>query len=113
MLTPFKMRQDQNNAEKTLFNKKISTIRVTVEHVMGLLKNRWSSLRGIRLLLAEGENMARVNTWIECTIILHNMMMVLHDDWEYDRVAPAVGFNGEIGGNQVEDIAGVQLRERI
>lgn len=46
--------------ERTLFNERFSKARVIIEHVMGILKNQWQSLRGIRKLIVEREDFERV-----------------------------------------------------
>lgn len=57
------------------FNRKFSSARIIVEHVMGLLKGRWSSLRGLRVQIQKKEDIESVNQWIVAILILHNMVM--------------------------------------
>lgn len=64
------------------FNLIFSSERVVIEHVMGLLKNRWSSLRGIRTQLRKKGDLKKINRWILCFIILHNFMIDCEDDWD-------------------------------
>ncbi len=47
MLVPYRNPHAQIE-ENAAFNLRFSSARVKIEHVMGLLKNRWASLRGLR-----------------------------------------------------------------
>ncbi len=58
---------------------------------MGLLKNRWSSLRGLRLQFRNKDDLKSINNWIRffivdsqnrCCLILHNVMKFVNDVWE-------------------------------
>ena len=60
--------------EQIEFNRKISSARIIVEHVMGLLKGRWCSLRSLRIQIHKREDTEKVNNWIVCCLILHNMV---------------------------------------
>jgi hypothetical protein len=56
-----------------------------VEHCNGLLKNRWSSLKGIRRVIKDKKDSEFVVKWIESCIILHNILIMdCCDYWDYD-----------------------------
>ena len=108
-LTPYKMPAGDQNQ----FNYKASSARIIVEHVMGLLKARWSSLRGIRVLIHKREDAKKVNDWIVACLILHNMVMTFNDNWEEslneDQDFEANNDNTEEVGTE----SGTDLRERM
>ena len=80
MLTPYRNPQAQieENAE---FNLIFSSARVVVEHVMGLLKSRWSFLRGIRTQFRETKDLEDINSQIVAAVVLHNIVMLRKDLW--------------------------------
>lgn len=64
------------------FNILLSKARVLIEHVNGILKGRWMSLRGINRQIRELSDFQFVNEWILCCLILHNLTTILDDDWD-------------------------------
>jgi hypothetical protein len=107
-LIPYK----QPEGEQLEFNRKISSARIIVEHVMGLLKGRWSSLRGLRVHLHKKEDTEKVNKWIITCLILHNMVTSFNDNCE------DVFNEDEERGNEQEVLEvieenGIELRERV
>jgi len=64
------------------FNEIFSGERVVIEHVMGLVKGRWSSLRGMRLMYRCKKDLKQIKEWIVCCLILHNMLNDSNDEWE-------------------------------
>ena len=82
MLTPFRNPQAQieENAE---FNVIFSSARVVVEHVMGLLKSRWSFLRGIRTQFRAKQDLEDINSQIVCAVVLHNIARLRNDRWTH------------------------------
>ena len=85
MLTPYKGRAALTE-QNTEFNRRISTVRVAVEHGIGVLKNRWGSLKHVRLQYKDRQtnDLERINEWILACIILHNVLISFKDVWEYD-----------------------------
>ncbi len=80
MLTPYK-NPAATIPENARFNYQFSQARVKIEHVMGLLKSRWSNLRGIRIQINKQNDLVRINRWIKCTFILHNITTNTGDVW--------------------------------
>lgn len=64
------------------FNREFSRVRVVIEHVMGLLKARWSSLRGMRIQVRSKNDLFRMTRWITSCFILHNIMVDSNDEWQ-------------------------------
>lgn len=78
-LVPYRNPQEP---EKLEFNRKISSARIIIEQVMGILKGLWGSLRGLRVKIKGKEDVAKVNRWIMTCLVLHNMVTGFNDDWE-------------------------------
>lgn len=66
-----------------VFNERISSARVVIEHTNGVLKMRWSSLQGLRHQIREKHHVQNVVDWIRCCCTLHNIMAELKDGWDY------------------------------
>lgn len=96
------------------FNRKFSSARIIVEHVMGLLKGRWSSLRGLRVQIQKKEDIERVNQWIVAILVLHNMVMKYKDNWNDEVLEDEPGYE-LVEENQVnhEAATGRELREML
>jgi hypothetical protein len=50
--------------EEMDFNKHLSSVQVIIENCIGLLKNRFQSLKGLRLRVSLEKDMTRANSWI-------------------------------------------------
>ena len=70
--------------ENELFNHLFSKGRVFIEHVNGILKSRFGSLKGIRINVSKVEDFERVNEWVLVCLILHNILMIHNDDSEFE-----------------------------
>ena len=80
-IIPYKL-PDSLIPHNALFNQMFSSARVTIEHVNGILKARWMSLKNLRIQVKKEEDLQVVNHWVRCCCILHNMMLKLSDTWE-------------------------------
>lgn len=67
-----------------MFNELFSSARCQIEHVNGVLKNRFSSLRGLRVAIRTHADFQRVNLWIVVCLILHNLLTEYNDPWEFE-----------------------------
>jgi hypothetical protein len=67
-----------------LFNHLFSSCRVLIEHVNGILKNRFASLKGVRVEVKKKQDFQKVNEWIVVCIILHNFLKMRNDEWADD-----------------------------
>ena len=65
-----------------VFNELFSSARCRIEHVNGVLKNRFGSLRGLRLAIRTHADFQRVNLWIVVCLLLHNLLTEYEDPWE-------------------------------
>ena len=80
-MCPYKL-PAANLQENADFNLALSRARVAVEHVFGLLKNRFMSLKGIPIQVTKLEDFERINKWIRVCCILHNLIRMLGDEDE-------------------------------
>ena len=85
MITPYTGAYT-NIPDNAKFNETFSSGRVIIEHVMGILKSRWSSLKGIRTQANSKSCFKPICEWVLCCIILHNIANGLGDEvlegWE-------------------------------
>ncbi len=85
MVVPYKGKK-ATIPENILFNERFSKARVVIEHVMGMLKCRFSSLKGIRSPLANANGLEKINRWVVCIMILHNITLVNTDNWDEEDI---------------------------
>ena len=82
--TPFRNPAAQI-AENSLFNELFSSARVIIEHVNGILKGRFQSLKGVRILIKEKSDFEKMNNWILVCLILHNILLEIRDSWNEEE----------------------------
>ncbi|MBW0490646.1 hypothetical protein O181_030361 [Austropuccinia psidii MF-1] len=63
------------------FNYCLAKSRVRNEHMIGILKGRWASLREMRLHLNGREDIQPYMEWIKSCCIPHNMLSQIEDSW--------------------------------
>jgi hypothetical protein len=73
----------KHNAE---FNKAQRKGRVKVEHANGVIKARFGSLNNIPIDIRCAADHDRCSEWITACVILHNLLVKLRDDWDFDAV---------------------------
>lgn len=79
------------SAKQAAFNLALSQARIRNEHCIGILKSRFQSLRGLRIMIRAGDaanrmDINRIMLWITCCIILHNLLIDSDplDFWEVE-----------------------------
>ncbi|KAF4042005.1 DDE superfamily endonuclease [Phytophthora infestans] len=82
-------------SEKEDFNKCVAHVRVVNEHTIGVLKERWSLLRELRVQIRQNEDMNRVLLWLCACVVLHNMVLLFGDDWPSDGESSGSDSDGE------------------
>ena len=107
-LVPYRNPQEPETLE---FNRKLSSARIIVEHVMGNLKGRWGSLRGTRIKITRKEDTVKVNRFIRSILVLHNMVISYNDEWRHEILEDENQEN-DVEEEDIEE-TGVLLRERI
>lgn len=63
------------------FNKRLSSVRIVIEHAFGILKGRWKSLTGLRLILNNDKQYESACMWITACVVLHNIFIDRDDIW--------------------------------
>ncbi|KNZ55031.1 uncharacterized protein VP01_2788g2 [Puccinia sorghi] len=76
----FKCTRDKSLTEQQDFNCHLSGKRVVIENCIGLLKDRFQSLKGLCLHLHNDNYL----TWIQACVILHNFIFQ-GSDWDMDE----------------------------
>jgi hypothetical protein len=67
--------------EQEQFNTLLGRLRISSEHTIGMLKARFPFLRCIPMVITEKKNSLRgILRYIDCCIILHNMLIGANDD---------------------------------
>jgi hypothetical protein len=110
MLTPFS-NPAAEVPENALFNFEFSKARVIVEHTIGVLKSRWSSLRGIRTQVKKEEDFSNILKKIVVTFILHNICIDRNDDWINEHNSDDYTDPNEIVAPQIQTED--ELRQRM
>ncbi|KAI7965915.1 hypothetical protein MJO29_001663, partial [Puccinia striiformis f. sp. tritici] len=69
--------------EKQQFNYELSQNRVIVKHTIGMLKNRWQSLKSLSIKILGKKTAERLNTWLCACVVLHNYLLNLRKaEWD-------------------------------
>lgn len=68
-------RGHQLSASESHFNCLLSAIRVRVEQCIGILKGRFQSLKGLRILIRRNKDIRRCVHWVKVCCILHNLLI--------------------------------------
>ncbi|GLE05153.1 hypothetical protein PINS_up014141 [Pythium insidiosum] len=84
IIVPYKQ-PAASKPENTSFNETLSSARVVNENCIGLLKNRWMSLKGVRTQIKVASDFKVVNNQVLTCVLLHNMALVAEDTW-FDEV---------------------------
>jgi hypothetical protein len=107
--TPYRQPAANIPANKR-FNDLFSSARVTIEHVNGILKGRFSSLRGIRTQIKVKEDLLSFCNHIVVCIILYNMTQLLDDLWVEEDIED----NGNVENNLIIEFNNNNnLRQRV
>ena len=82
---PYKGKEGKlkHNAE---FNHAQRKGRVKVEHVNGCIKARFGSLKKIPIDVRSDTDHERCSAWITTCVIMHNILLFLRDEFEYEAV---------------------------
>ena len=83
-VTPYRNPAAQSPINQ-VFNELFSSARCRIEHVNGVLKNRFSSLKGLRICIRTHADFQRVNLWILVCLLLHNLLIEYNDPWEVEE----------------------------
>ena len=81
VITPFRKRLGPRPIKERIYNRQLSSVRVSVEHVIGILKNRFQSLRGLRIRINKNNGHKKACEWITACCILYNIIQEC-DPWD-------------------------------
>ena len=84
LVTPYKAPHTRD-ANVRKFNRRLSRIRIDIEHTFGILKGRWKSLTGLRLRIRNKKGYIYAIRWITACVVLHNVLLDMHDEWEEEE----------------------------
>jgi hypothetical protein len=71
----------KNQFANKRFNKKLSRVRINIEHIFEMLKERWQSLTRLRLIIRNKKQYRFAMQWIIVCVILHNILIKNSDVW--------------------------------
>lgn len=81
LITPFRANATTvNTAQKSDFNKLLSKYRVRIEHCFGILKERFNSLKELKLQIRDRASIKLACRWIQVCGILHNILIDQNDN---------------------------------
>jgi hypothetical protein len=106
-------RKPASNIKKNRqFNYYLSNIRVCVEHTIGIWKERFPSLKALRVNLYRRADHKAAVEWIDATAVLHNIAQQENDVWEYDEMQNETNDSGE-QNNSNDSRSGVEKRKML
>lgn len=71
-----------------IFNYLFSRARCKIEHVNGVLKGRWMSLKSMTAQIRSEADFEYICNWIKCCIILHNFLVMNNDEFVVEVPPP-------------------------
>ncbi|XP_036329420.1 putative nuclease HARBI1 [Rhagoletis pomonella] len=81
LITPFRSNStDGNVQQRNSFNKTFSKYRIRIEHCFGLLKERFNSLKELKLHIKNDSSVKMACRWILVCAVLHNILIVQRDE---------------------------------
>ncbi|XP_065356325.1 uncharacterized protein LOC135950720 [Calliphora vicina] len=76
VVTPFRANSSELNLkERTNFNKTLSRYRIRIEHCFGLMKERFNSLKELKIQIKNKSSVKHACDWILVCAILHNILL--------------------------------------
>lgn len=75
IITPFRRNSPEPEHVRNSFNKLFSKYRVRIEHCFGILKERFGSLKELRMRLINAESSTYACQWVTVCSILHNFVI--------------------------------------
>lgn len=81
LISPYKAPASRK-PENWRFNRKLSAIRIDIEHALEMLKGRWKSLTGLRILIHDQASYKYAVQWITACLVLHNILLSFRDEWD-------------------------------
>ena len=77
LITPFKGNATEGTLlQRNIFNRTFSQYRIRIEHCFGLLKERFNSLKELKMQIEEFNSVKLACRWILVCAILHNFLIL-------------------------------------
>ena len=96
------------------FNELFSSARVKIEHVNGIWKGRFASLKNLRIQVKQMKQFGDINRWIVVCIILHNLLLSYKDTWDEEDEGEAAAADEHGAANDAAGpLAANELRNRV
>lgn len=105
--------------ENTTYNFHHSSLRISAEHTIGMVKNRFQGLKQVRLFIKDAASYHKTVQYICAAYVLHNMILEERDLWhghEDDEDDNDTGVGEKCGGDDTvlqDDYDGNELREEV
>lgn len=116
IITPFRRNSPESEHVRAKFNKYFSKYRVRIEHCFGRLKERFCSLKELRMRLIDAKSSKYACQWITACCILHNIIIDINDD-SFDTFEAEINLDDEQFAIQIDgaeqDAAGERKRKAI
>ncbi|MBW0568713.1 hypothetical protein O181_108428 [Austropuccinia psidii MF-1] len=80
IIPAYKGSLNQNNDQRK-FNYCLAQSQVHIEHAIGMLKGRWSSLQQMQFQMKGPEDIQNFVNWVVTCVILHNILVKIDDQW--------------------------------
>lgn len=79
VITPYKGNSRTNLPHEMInkFNTHLSSYRIRIEHLFGILTERFQSLKELRVLIKDVDSLKYALQWIYCSCVLHNIIIEL------------------------------------
>ncbi|XP_037806208.1 protein ANTAGONIST OF LIKE HETEROCHROMATIN PROTEIN 1-like [Lucilia sericata] len=76
VVTPFRTNATERSIkERTDFNKTLSRYRIRIEHCFGIIKERFNSLKELKIQIKNKSSIKRACNWVLVCAILHNILL--------------------------------------
>lgn len=76
VVTPFRKNSTELTAQRrSAFNKYLSTYRVRIEHLFGILKEKFSSLKLLSVKISDAKSHKFACTWVRVCCLLYNILL--------------------------------------
>lgn len=87
VVTPYRANAcEATFANRAKFNRTLSKYRIRIENCFGALKERFGSLKELRIRLKDKKSNLFAIKWITCCCILHNIIVEQNDGTRFDDV---------------------------
>lgn len=104
LLTPFRTNSSEGNAkERADFNKTFSSYRIRIEHCFGLMKERFNSLKELKIQIKDATSVKHACDWILVCAILHNILLCNNEVEYFESDVPNGYELGETTADEFEN----------